>query len=67
MLIYMDQKDFEPSRRRRARLLKNLAEATAEDKELVRRGASEGCTEVDMAHWLGVTRMTIRDWLGKKR
>ncbi|PWJ24557.1 hypothetical protein ATK17_0649 [Branchiibius hedensis] len=33
----------------------------------VRNAYADGATEVDLAAWAGVDRMTIRRWLGKKK
>jgi hypothetical protein len=40
-------------------------EARAALRSAVRAGYRDGITEVAMATYAGVNRMTIRDWLGK--
>lgn len=50
---------------RRSRLLKEVDEVTDHLSAYVHEGAAAGISEVDLALMAGVTRMTIRAWLGK--
>jgi DNA-binding transcriptional regulator YiaG len=42
-----------------------LAEAMSSAADVAAAAHAEGMTEVDLAQYLGVNRMTIRKWLGK--
>ena len=42
-----------------------LEESRNELREAVRRATAAGMTEVEAARLAGVTRMTVRSWLGK--
>lgn len=42
------------------------AEARAELREAIRQLVESGVSEVEAARLVGVTRMTIRKWLGKQ-
>lgn len=62
-----------PIRDRLASIGQRLKTATRARKDVldeahkaVRAGADEGVSEVEMARLVGVTRMTIRSWLGKR-
>jgi DNA-binding transcriptional regulator YiaG len=42
-----------------------LADAMSSAADVAVAAHAEGMTEVDLAQYLGVNRMTIRKWLGK--
>lgn len=52
--------------RKIARLRADLAAAMAEAREIALTALQGGETEVDVARELGVDRMTVRKWRGKR-
>lgn len=63
----MDEKMIRAVGRRRAKAKDSFAQATEAAQHAAREATAEGHTEVDLAAWLGVDRMTVRSWIGKKR
>lgn len=63
----MEEQTLTSLRRRREKAKAALAQVTDEAKTAARAGAEAGIAEARLSELLGVDRMTIRSWLGKKR
>lgn len=63
IVIYMD--DLKKAARDLTNARARLAQAMDFAAETAVAAHTDGMTEVDLAQYLGVNRMTIRKWLGK--
>ncbi|HEY4377857.1 MAG TPA: hypothetical protein VGM93_11900 [Acidimicrobiales bacterium] len=63
----METPDLYALGQRRAAAKAELDRATAEAKAAALAMAAQGVSEVELSRRLKVDRMTIRDWLGKKK